>query len=176
MNLNITATDLSCDKAKKIKISGSKSESNRLLILQALFSNIKINNLSNSDDTQVLQKALKSDEEIIDIHHAGTAMRFLTAYFAAQQGKEVLLTGSSRMQERPIAVLVEALRKLGADIAYENKEGFPPLRIKGKDLSVSSVNLKANVSSQYISALLLIAPSLKNGLQLRIKILHKMPN
>ncbi len=168
MNLNITATDLSCDEAKKIKISGSKSESNRLLILQALFSNIKINNLSNSDDTQVLQKALKPDEEIIDIHHAGTAMRFLTAYFAAQQGKEVLLTGSSRMQERPIAVLVEALRKLGADIAYENKEGFPPLRIKGKELSVSSVNLRANVSSQYISALLLIAPSLKNGLQLNL--------
>ena len=159
----VTKADLS------IQITGSKSEANRLLILQALFKGLKIDNLSNSDDTQVLQKALQSSSDIIDIHHAGTAMRFLAAYFSIQENREVVLTGSSRMKERPIGVLVDALRMLGADISYEENEGFPPLRIKGKYLLKSEVCLKANVSSQYISALLLIAPVLKNGLQLTLE-------
>lgn len=151
-----------------LKITGSKSESNRLLILKALYPNLKVENLSNSDDTQYLKKALGSDKELIDIHHAGTAMRFLTAYFATREGREVVLTGSQRMQERPVKLLVEALRTLGADISYEKKEGYPPLRIKGKRLSVNEVKVQANISSQYISALMLIAPSLPNGLQISL--------
>lgn len=149
-----------------IKITGSKSESNRLLLLQALFPHIKIENLSNSDDAEAMQKGLQIAKGTVDIHHAGTAMRFLTAYFASQENKEVTLTGSQRMTERPIQVLVEALRDLGADIAYEKNEGYPPIRIKGKKLSGQKISLPANISSQYISALLLIAPSLENGLEL----------
>ena len=149
-----------------IRITGSKSESNRALLLQGLFPNIAIENLSNSDDAEVMQKGIKIDNGIVDIHHAGTAMRFLTGYFASQEGKTVTLTGSQRMTERPIKVLVEALRSLGADITYEKNEGFPPLHIKGKKLIKSHVSLPANISSQYISSLLLIAPSLENGLEL----------
>ncbi|MGL2964982.1 3-phosphoshikimate 1-carboxyvinyltransferase [Flavobacterium sp. XGLA_31] len=150
-----------------IAITGSKSETNRLLLLQALYPNLTLQNTSNSDDSQVMQKALSSSEEAtIDVHHAGTAMRFLTAYFAIQQDREVVLTGSSRMQERPIQILVEALRQLGADIRYEKNDGYPPIRIKGKKLLLNRVSLPANVSSQYISALLLIAPKLENGLEL----------
>ncbi len=152
-----------------IRITGSKSESNRLLILQALFPQIKITNLSNSDDTQVLQKALSSTEEVIDIHHAGTAMRFLTAYFAPREGRRVVLTGSSRMQERPVEVLVEALGALGADISYLKNEGYPPLRIEGKKFTQQEVSVQANISSQYISALMLIAPSLPNGLKINLQ-------
>ncbi|RUA17106.1 MAG: 3-phosphoshikimate 1-carboxyvinyltransferase [Flavobacteriia bacterium] len=153
---------------KAIQITGSKSETNRSLLLQALFPNIKIENLSNSDDGEVMQKGLLISKGEVDIHHAGTAMRFLTAYFASQAGKEVVLTGSSRMQERPIKVLVEALQALGADIQYVKNEGYPPLKITGKKLDRSHVSLPANISSQYISALLLIAPSLKNGLELEL--------
>ncbi|MGB8703797.1 MAG: 3-phosphoshikimate 1-carboxyvinyltransferase [Gillisia sp.] len=149
-----------------LRITGSKSESNRTLILQALYPEIKVENLSNSDDTVVLTQALLKTAGMIDIHHAGTAMRFLTAYFASQQGKEVILTGSRRMRERPIKLLVDALKSMGADIQYENNEGFPPLRIRGKKLETDSVRLKANISSQYISALMLIAPSLPNGLRI----------
>ena len=147
-----------------IQITGSKSESNRLLVLQALFPQINISNLSNSDDTRVLQEALQSREEEIDVHHAGTAMRFLTAYFASREGQEVVLTGSGRMQERPVKVLVEALRQLGAEISYLKNEGFPPLKIKGKRLIHNEVTVAANISSQYVSALMLIAPSLPKGL------------
>jgi len=161
---------LSAPRDKKIKkaiaITGSKSETNRSLLLQALFPNIKIENLSNSDDGEVMQKGLAKSSGVVDIHHAGTAMRFLTAYFASQDGKQVTLTGSQRMQERPIKILVEALRSLGADIQYEKEEGYPPLRIIGKKLEKSQVSLPANISSQYISALLLIAPSLEHGLEL----------
>ncbi|WP_222983340.1 3-phosphoshikimate 1-carboxyvinyltransferase [Flagellimonas meishanensis] len=153
---------------KAIQITGSKSETNRLLLLQALFPNIDIENLSNSDDAQVMQKGLKTTSGVVDIHHAGTAMRFLTAYFASQEGKNVILTGSNRMQERPIAVLVDALRDLGASIAYENNEGYPPLRITGKKIVANKVSLPADISSQYISALLLIAPSLVHGLKLEL--------
>ncbi|WP_090293532.1 3-phosphoshikimate 1-carboxyvinyltransferase [Flagellimonas zhangzhouensis] len=151
---------------KEIGITGSKSETNRSLLLQALFPNVNIENLSNSDDGEVMQKGLKISNGTVDIHHAGTAMRFLTAYFASQASKEVVLTGSSRMQERPIKVLVEALQALGADIQYEKEEGYPPLKISGKKLEKCQVSLPANISSQYISALLLIAPSLENGLEL----------
>jgi 3-phosphoshikimate 1-carboxyvinyltransferase len=158
-----------------LNISGSKSETNRLLLLQALNPNIILENVSTSDDSEVMQKALQPPSinhqppTKINIHHAGTAMRFLTAYFAIQEGSEVVLTGSARMKERPIQVLVDALRQLGADISYEEQEGFPPLRIKGKKLSKNQVTLAANVSSQYISALLLITPKLENGLQLTLE-------
>jgi 3-phosphoshikimate 1-carboxyvinyltransferase len=150
----------------ELTITGSKSESNRLLVLQALHPQIEIQNLSNSDDSQVTQKGLKSKSNIIDIHHAGTAMRFLTAYFAIQPHREIVLTGSERMQERPIKLLVDALNSLGADITYEKEVGFPPLIIKGKEIKINRVALPANISSQYISALMLIAPSLKNGLKI----------
>ncbi len=151
-----------------ITLGGSKSESNRLLLLQALYPAITINNLSNSDDAEVMQKGLKIEKGVVDIHHAGTAMRFLTAYFASQENKEVVLTGSKRMTERPIKVLVDALRELGADITYENNEGYPPIKIKGKKLVQNKVSLPANISSQYISALLLVAPKLENGLELEL--------
>ncbi len=110
---------------KTVQISGSKSISNRLLILESLFSNIKIGNLSNSQDTQLLKKALSENSETVDIHHAGTAMRFLTSYYSIQEGKTTILTGSKRMKERPIKNLVNALRDLGVDIDYLENDGFP---------------------------------------------------
>ena len=152
-----------------IKITGSKSETNRLLLLKALFPNITLANTSNSDDSEVMQKALNGTDVIVDIHHAGTAMRFLTAYFAVKAGREVVLTGSSRMQERPIKILVEALEQLGAVITYEKEVGYPPIRIKGQKITASKVTLAANVSSQYISALLLVASKLENGLELTLE-------
>lgn len=151
-----------------ITITGSKSESNRSLLLAALFSDITIENISNSDDAQVMAKGLKISEGTVDIHHAGTAMRFLTGYFASQAGKEVVLTGSKRMTERPIEILVDALKTLGAEISYVQDEGYPPIKIKGQHIVKDKVSLPANVSSQYISSLLLIAPSLENGLQLEL--------
>ncbi|MDO4228475.1 MAG: 3-phosphoshikimate 1-carboxyvinyltransferase [Capnocytophaga sp.] len=166
MNKKIHKTHIK--SGKTIQISGSKSETNRLLLLQALFPQIKIVNNSNSDDSQVMIQALEKGVGTIDIHHAGTAMRFLTAFFASQEGKEVVLTGSPRMKERPIYILVEALRALGADITYLENEGFPPLKITGKRLINNEVNISAEVSSQYISALMLIAPSLPNGLIIRL--------
>lgn len=153
----------------ELKITGSKSESNRVLLLQALYEGLTISNLSNSDDSQLMQKAIASKDDTVDIHHAGTAMRFLTAYFATRVGKSTTLTGSERMQERPIKILVDALNSLGASISYTKKEGYPPLLIQGKALSKSVVRLKANVSSQYISALLLIAPTLQHGLTIHLE-------
>ncbi|MCL6219898.1 3-phosphoshikimate 1-carboxyvinyltransferase [Zunongwangia pacifica] len=152
-----------------LQITGSKSESNRLLIIESLFKNLEISNLSNSDDTQVMKKALASKEVEVDIHHAGTAMRFLTAYFAVQEGRETVLTGSQRMQERPVKLLVEALRSMGAQISYEKNEGYPPIRIQGKKLQANSVSLQANISSQYISALMLIGASLPQGLTINLE-------
>ena len=151
-----------------ITITGSKSESNRSLLLAALYPNIKIENISNSDDAQVMAKGLEISEGTVDIHHAGTAMRFLTGYFSSQEGKDVILTGSKRMTERPIKILVEALRTLGAEISYVQDEGYPPIKIKGQRIVTDKVSLPANVSSQYISSLLLIAPSLENGLELEL--------
>ena len=164
MNLKLDHKSKNCFGS--ITITGSKSESNRLLILKALYPDLEISNLSNSDDTQVTLKALKNNESIVDIHHAGTAMRFLTAFFSVKPNSKVVLTGSSRMQDRPIELLVEALRSLGAEIEYVNKKGFPPLKIIGKKIKVSQVALPSNISSQYISALMLIAPSLENGLEI----------
>ena len=151
-----------------IAISGSKSESNRLLILQQLFNGFEIDNLSDSDDAVHMQHALNSKEELVDIGHAGTAMRFLTAYFAVKQEREVVLTGSHRMQNRPIEILVNALQDLGAQISYEDKVGYPPIRIKGVKLNKSKVQIHGNVSSQYISALMLIAGSLPRGLEIEL--------
>ncbi|HET8810034.1 MAG TPA: 3-phosphoshikimate 1-carboxyvinyltransferase [Flavobacteriaceae bacterium] len=167
--MNLTLSVSKPNPAATLKIFGSKSESNRLLILQALFPHIEINNLSDSDDTKLLQKALVSNKKTIDVGHAGTAMRFLTAYFSIQEGKEILLTGSERMQNRPIGILVEALQKLGADISYEKEPGFPPLRIRGRKLNNSQVQLSSNISSQYISALMLIAPKLPGGLEIELQ-------
>ena len=180
MNIKIQNSKFKIENST-IKITGSKSETNRLLLLQALYPNITVENTSNSDDSDVMQQALQNfnqwttdnrqptTDNLIDVHHAGTAMRFLTAYFAIQENREVILTGSSRMKERPIAVLVDALRQLGADITYKENNGFPPLHIKGKKLPNKKVSLPANVSSQYISALLLIAPKLENGLKLTLE-------
>ena len=152
-----------------IRITGSKSESNRLLLLQALYPQISISNLSNADDVVVMQKGLETQKGEVDIHHAGTAMRFLTAYFASREGAVVTLTGSHRMKERPIGILVEALRSLGAEIQYPENKGYPPLLIRGRNLPTFKVQLPADISSQYISALLLIAPSLEEGLELELK-------
>ncbi|MDG5489989.1 3-phosphoshikimate 1-carboxyvinyltransferase [Psychroserpens sp. SPM9] len=159
----------SLKKQSDITITGSKSESNRLLLLQALYPELQIDNVSNSDDSNVMQKALSSKDSLIDIHHAGTAMRFLTAYFACQEGREVTLTGSQRMKERPIAILVDALHQLGVEISYLETAGCPPLKIKGTKITNDKVRLNANVSSQYISALLLIASRLENGLELTLE-------
>jgi 3-phosphoshikimate 1-carboxyvinyltransferase len=158
-----------CTVKSEISITGSKSETNRLLLLQALYPAIILKNTSNSDDSEVMTKALNTKDSVIDVHHAGTAMRFLTAYFATQENREVILTGSSRMKERPIKILVDALNQLGASITYEEKEGFPPIKINGQQLSKNKVSLPANISSQYISALLLIAPKLENGLELQLE-------
>ena len=158
-----------------INITGSKSETNRMLLLQALFPTLILENISNSDDSDVMTSALQNSKFtshnslLVDVHHAGTAMRFLTAFFTIQEGKEVILTGSSRMKERPIKILVDALQQLGADISYLEEEGFPPLKIKGGKLTKNKVSLNAEVSSQYISALLLIAPKLENGLELTLE-------
>jgi len=174
VNLKIQNSKFKIQNAT-IAISGSKSETNRLLLLQALYPNISIENASNSDDSEVMVAALQKSKIknqkalCIDVHHAGTAMRFLTAFFAIQEGVEVILTGSSRMQERPIQILVDALSQLGAEITYIEKDGYPPIKIFGKKLIHSKVSLPANVSSQYISALLLIAPKLENGLELTLE-------
>ncbi|NRR90326.1 3-phosphoshikimate 1-carboxyvinyltransferase [Winogradskyella undariae] len=167
MEINIQKSKLK--NHQTVQITGSKSESNRLLLIQALYPQISIDNLSNSDDSEVMQKALRSEDELIDIHHAGTAMRFLTAYFSIQKGRETIITGSQRMKERPIKILVDALIALGADITYLENEGVPPLKIKGKELTKNKVTLEANVSSQYISALMLIASKLENGLELTLE-------
>ncbi|MEG0851222.1 MAG: 3-phosphoshikimate 1-carboxyvinyltransferase, partial [Flavobacterium sp.] len=131
MNLKLSTNSQFTIDNSQLNITGSKSETNRLLLLKALFPNITLANTSNSDDSEVMQKALAGNDEIVDIHHAGTAMRFLTAYFAVNEGREVVMTGSSRMQERPIKILVEALAQLGVEISYEKEVGYPPIRIKG---------------------------------------------
>lgn len=169
MNLKLSTNSQFTIDDSQLNITGSKSETNRLLLLKALFPNITLTNTSNSDDSEVMQKALIGNDEIVDIHHAGTAMRFLTAYFAVNEGREVVMTGSGRMQERPIKILVEALAQLGVEISYEKEEGYPPIRIKGKKVTASKVTLAANVSSQYISALLLVASKLENGLELTLE-------
>ena len=152
----------------EITLPSSKSISNRILIINALsYSPYEIDNLSDSDDTIVLEKVLNSNTNHFDIGHAGTAMRFLTSFLSKIAG-EWTLTGSERMQQRPIGILVDALRKLGASIEYTEKEGFPPLRIFGTSLKGGSIELDGSISSQYISALLMIAPTIQGGMTLRL--------
>lgn len=151
-----------------IQLPASKSISNRALILHALSQGpVTPANLSDCDDTRVMIKALDGTPEHIDILAAGTAMRFLTAYLSVTPGTRII-TGTQRMQQRPIRILVDALRELGAQIEYVENEGFPPLRITGTELTGEEINLAGNVSSQYISALLMIGPILKNGLRLHL--------
>lgn len=166
MKIRITAPE---SIKATIQLPSSKSISNRVLIINALAKgNHQLENLSDCDDTQVMIRALKAAPgETIDIMAAGTAMRFLTAYLSVTPGKHII-TGTQRMQQRPIQVLVNALRELGADIEYVGNEGFPPLQIQGRPLQKSDITLPGNVSSQYISALLMIGPSLKNGLNITL--------
>ena len=152
-----------------IKLPASKSISNRALIIHALSGGaILPDNLSDCDDTTVIIDALQNNPHEINIKAAGTAMRFMTAFLSVKDGEEHVLTGTERMKHRPIGVLVDALRHLGADIKYAGEEGFPPLRIKGRKLEGGLLEVPGNISSQYISALLMIGPTLKNGLTLRL--------
>ncbi len=151
-----------------IQLPASKSISNRALIINALSGSAQVpSNLSDCDDTRVMIEALAGGHDTIDIGAAGTAMRFLTAYLSVTPGTRVI-TGTQRMQQRPIQVLVDALRELGADIEYAGQEGYPPLRIRGTVLNGSQITLQGNVSSQYISALLMIGPTLPQGLLLEL--------
>lgn len=153
-----------------IKLPASKSISNRALIIHALSGGkILPENLSDCDDTEVIIHALQHNPYEIDIKAAGTAMRFMTAYLSVKKGEEHVLTGTERMKHRPIGVLVDALRRLGADISYVGEEGFPPLRIKGRNLQGGLLEVPGNISSQYISALLMIGPVLDKGLTLKLK-------
>ena len=152
----------------KLYIPGSKSESNRLLILKSLYKNLSIINISDCDDTIFLNNAINKSSSIVDIGHAGTAMRFLTSLFSIQAKSPKTLTGSSRMKQRPIKILVDALRNIGAQIDYLEKEGFPPLLIKPSILVGGNIDIDSSVSSQYISSLLLIAPKIKGGLKINL--------
>lgn len=155
----------------KLRLSGSKSESNRALIINYLSgSGLGIQNLSTSDDTQTLVRILTemNQKQELDVGHAGTAMRFLTALLSITPGERIL-KGSKRMHERPVKVLVEALRNLGADITYLGQEGYPPLKINGKSLKGGKINVRGDISSQYLSALMMIAPYLKGGLKINVK-------
>ncbi|PCH69834.1 MAG: 3-phosphoshikimate 1-carboxyvinyltransferase [Bacteroidetes bacterium] len=152
-----------------IQLVASKSESNRALIIKALCKDdFAIQNLSKAEDTITLQKLLQSNSHELDVGAAGTTMRFLTAYLACQEG-EWILKGSDRMHKRPINILVDALKQLGANIEYLENDGFPPLMIQGKNLAGSAIDIRGDVSSQFISALLMIAPTLKGGLNLTLK-------
>ena len=152
-----------------IEIGGSKSESNRLLMLRKYLSDFKITNLSKSDDTKTLIDALANTNKIIDVNHAGTAMRFLVSYYASKLNSEITLTGSDRMKNRPIGILVNALRDLGAEIEYKENEGYPPLRIIGKNLMGNEVSLSANISSQFISSLMMLGVKIDNGIKLNLE-------
>ena len=152
----------------EINLPASKSSSNRALEIHSLSGgNATLHNLSDCDDTQVMINALRDMPEVIDIKAAGTAMRFMSAYLSVTEGEHVI-TGTERMKHRPIGVLVDALRRLGADIEYVGEQGYPPLRIRGKQLEGGTLEVPGNISSQYISALLMIGPALRNGLELRL--------
>ncbi|MCK9412068.1 MAG: 3-phosphoshikimate 1-carboxyvinyltransferase [Prolixibacteraceae bacterium] len=166
MQIHLTKTDSSI--LGEIILPASKSISNRVLIINALsYSSFPVKNLSDCDDSLVMNQVLGSNSNSFDIHHAGTAMRFLTAYLSKIVG-EWHLTGSERMQQRPISILVDALRKLGAQIEYTGQEGFPPLKIIGTALKGGILELDGSISSQYISALLMIAPTVQGGVTLRL--------
>ena len=148
----------------------SKSIANRMLVLGALSGQpLKLDQANLPDDVRLMVNALSSSQELINLQNAGTAMRFLTAYFSIQKEREVVLTGNAAMQQRPIGNLVDALRTLGADISYEAKEGFPPITIAGKRLRGGTVDVESTTSSQFISALMLIAPFLENGIDIRFQ-------
>jgi len=192
MHQNIILTKKTKTANGTVQLTGSKSECNRALVIEALSNGkVKVENISDAADTVTLQAVLRAKSEvteqsiqsdsrssllapatlapIVNIGPAGTAMRFLTAYFAIQDD-EVILTGSERMKQRPIGILVDALRQLGANIAYEEQDGFPPLRLKGGFTQLTNqINIKGNISSQYITALLLIAAELPLGLELHIE-------
>ena len=153
---------------RKITISGSKSISNRLLILQSLFPNITIKNLSTSDDTRHMLYALKSSSNKINIGHAGTAMRFLTSFFSVKKNSIVEIYGSKRMHKRPISVLVKSLKDIGAEIEYLENSGFPPLRIIGQNLQSKKLKIDSSISSQFISAIILISPKIEGGLEIEM--------
>jgi len=151
-----------------ISVPSSKSESNRALIINALTKNSMVNNLSTARDTQTMLRLLESNEHVLDVIDAGTTMRFLTAYFAVT-GQDKILTGTKRMCERPIGILVDALREVGADIEYLGNEGYPPLRTKGfRNSGINTLRIRGDVSSQYISAILMVSPLLENGLTLEL--------
>ncbi len=181
MNLKITAKRRPMLAIDGISLPASKSISNRMLLLRTLSGGrIRLHNISDCDDTIAMEQGLKSAKvrelessegqlpAIIDIGAAGTAMRFLTAYFATTEGQDVVITGTERMRHRPIGVLVDALRSMGADISYDGEDGYPPLHIKGRQLEGGTISLPGNVSSQYISALLMVAPAMQKGLTLNI--------
>lgn len=171
MRYRITAPDT---LNTTISLPASKSISNRALLISAMASVssdtpvILPDNLSDCDDTEVVIRALHDNPETIDIKAAGTAMRFMTAWLCMRNGETHTITGTSRMRQRPIRILVDVLRRLGADIQYTENEGFPPLRITGKRLSGGHVSIAGNVSSQYISALLMIGPMMADGLRLTL--------
>ena len=153
----------------EIDLPSSKSISNRLLIIQALCKEkFNIINLSDSDDTIVLQETLSNVSSVFDLKDSGTALRFLTSYFSISKGSEIVLTGSSRLRERPIKDLVSSLKSIGADITYSDVLDFAPIRIKGNNFLKDEVDINAGVSSQFISSLLLIAPIIPNGLKINI--------
>lgn len=153
-----------------VRIGGSKSESNRLLILKGIFPYhiYNIVNLSDSEDTHILYSIILNNNWLIDVEHAGTSMRFFTAYCSIQNGKIFLLKGSKRMHNRPIGILVEALIKLGTHIKYIKKNEYPPIKVYGKPIKGGSLSIPSNISSQYISALILISSIFKNGLELEL--------
>lgn len=155
---------------ESIQLPTSKSIANRWLILQALYPNqIQLNYNDSSDDIEVLKSAFTSKDKTIDVGHAGTAMRFLTAYLSQQEGEEFVLTGSERMRKRPIEPLVSVLRQLGASIECLGKEGFPPLKITGQKLQSKPIEIDGSISSQYITALLLVGSKIEGGLKLFLK-------
>jgi len=173
LSLHVTMTNYSITKPKRlratIKLPASKSISNRALIIYALSGgSILPDNLSDCDDTEVIIQALEKMPEVINIKAAGTAMRFMTAFLSATEHGEHVITGTERMKHRPIKVLVDALQQLGAIISYEGEEGFPPLRIKGQTLEGGELEVAGNISSQFISALLMTGPVMRKGLTLRL--------
>jgi 3-phosphoshikimate 1-carboxyvinyltransferase len=186
MSQNILLTKHTRSVNGEVHLTGSKSECNRALVIEALSNDkVRVENISDAADAVTLSKVLgltlqtvgyeaspvthQLEHKVVNIGPAGTAMRFLTAYYTLQD-EEVVLTGSERMKQRPIGILVDALRKLGAEISYEENEGFPPIRIKGNIEQVTnSISIKGNISSQYITALLLIAAKLPQGLELHIE-------
>jgi 3-phosphoshikimate 1-carboxyvinyltransferase len=167
MRYRITKTDKTLKGS--ITLPGSKSITNRLLIIKALcHDDFALTNFSQSEDSLTLFELINSTEPLLDAKDGGTTIRFITAFLAIHEG-DVTVTGSERLQNRPIGPLIDALRQLGADITYKEKEGFPPLLIKGKMLEGNKIEVDAGMSSQFVTALLLIAPMLRNGLIIKMK-------